>query len=434
MMSDGGYFYLNLENRWPLFSIPTGGLEIQPDGALALARQSDGTYTRRGVFAAGPFTSPFGLTRWRRLIVQPGGLPDSAHLRLFTLTSEEMDLTFDLESDNPFPQADGWQVAGRDILDTLIRNQPGTYLYVAGVIQGSGRATPSIRQMRVEYGEEPLLSELPEIYALGQQSQYLSAFLSMQGSLFNNIDSMIDDLPRLFDPMASPTGDHPAWFEWLSSWLAFDLGPNWTEAEARGFLSEAFEHYGLRGTVRGLQRSIKMYTGVTAHITEPDLRTPMWSLGQNSRLGFSTRLASAHLQGAVLDTTAALDQSHLLADEEPGAALFDDLAHRFCVHVYCSDLRRPGALDAVRRVVDREKPAHTTCQIHVIDPSFRVGLQARIGIDTIIAAGPPGMRIGMPLGAGALAEPPPNCPPGVLPQPLSGSICANEEMNNGSNE
>ena len=39
---------------------------------------------------------------------------------------------------------------------------------------------------------------------------------------------------------------------------------------------------------------------------------------------------------------------------------------------------------AVARVVDREKPAHTTYHLCQFEPRMRVGFQARVGIDAIV--------------------------------------------------
>ena len=91
-------------------------------------------------------------------------------------------------------------------------------------------------------------------------------------------------------------------------------------------------------------------------------------------------------------------------DDDRGASLYEDVAHVFCVQVYASDLNSPGALDTVRQILDQEKPAHTVYQLSVIEPRMRIGAQARIGIDTIVAAGPPAAQLGMPLGGRALAS------------------------------
>jgi hypothetical protein len=88
-----------------------------------------------------------------------------------------------------------------------------------------------------------------------------------------------------------------------------------------------------------------------------------------------------------------------------GPALFEDVAHRFCVSVYCAELTSPDALTTVQQVLDREKPAHTTYELCVIGPTMRVGVQARVGMDAIVGrAGDPPAAIGQALRSGILAS------------------------------
>jgi len=49
-------------------------------------------------------------------------------------------------------------------------------------------------------------------------------------------------------------------------------------------------------------------------------------------------------------------------------------------------------------VIEREKPAHTAYHLCVIQPGFRVGFQARLGIDAVV--GPP-TRVPTRLGSAA---------------------------------
>jgi phage tail-like protein len=217
------------------------------------------------------------------------------------------------------------------------------------------------------------------------------------------VEQRIARLTRLFDAFAAPAEGFPGWLDWLSGWLAFDLKESWTDADKRKYLSQAFELYGWRGTIEGLRRYLEIYAGVNAHIVEASQFAQLWSLGQVSTLGVGTRLAPGAVQGAVLGSTAVVDQARMAPDDDQGASLFEDVAHLFCVQVYCSDLSQPGALDTVRQILDQEKPAHTVYRLSVIEPRMRIGAQSRIGIDSIVADGPPTAQIGMPLGGRTLA-------------------------------
>jgi phage tail-like protein len=405
MQGETGFFHLNLANEWPKFKPLDPNLAIAPDGALTLARTTGDVFRTRGVFRGGPFSTMDGPTPWYRLQAYADSLPAGTHVQLFTLTTDEKSLeALDTAADEPFSKAEGWHAAPRDILDIVIPNSPACFLWIGGVFRSDGRASPEIRQIRVDYGRDTYLSFLPAIYGKDAfRRDFLERFLSLHGSVLGGLEGAIADLPLLFDPSAAPAGGFPSWLAWLAGWLAFDLNDAWSEAETRQYLAEAFQLYGQRGTVEGLRRYLKLYAGVEARIDEPGLHTSLWSLGETSTLGFTTMLAPAHPQGAVVGTSATLGQSHLTRGNDFGAVLFEDVAHRFCVQVYCAELTRPGALEDVQAVIEREKPAHTTYHLCVIEPHMRVGLQAHVGIDAIVAQGPPAAQTGMVLGRGRLA-------------------------------
>ena len=83
-----------------------------------------------------------------------------------------------------------------------------------------------------------------------------------------------------------------------------------------------------------------------------------------------------------------------LAADDFGAPLFDDTAHLFIVRVSAANVKRAGSLEAIRAVLDAEKPAHTDYHLCVVEPTFLVGSQARVGIDAYVAPLPPSGRYG----------------------------------------
>jgi hypothetical protein len=116
--------------------------------------------------------------------------------------------------------------------------------------------------------------------------------------------------------------------------------------------------------------------------------------GRTSSLGFTTRLAVGPAEGAILGTTAVLDQSHLIRAEERGSPLFDDVAHQFLVQVSGADVPGEAKRQEIRALVEREKPAHTAYHLCVLEPLMRVGFQSYVGVDTIVAGPPLPSRLG----------------------------------------
>ena len=382
-----------------------GRLLVNPGGgAAALRLQPAMAYGEFGAFLAGPFTAGSPETRWHRIKVEAEPLPTATHVQFFTYVSQDMD---GAGSNVPSPAGgspvsggvvtalDTWRAAPGDALDFLADHAPGRYLWLAGIVQGDGKATPSLSQMRLSYDHEPWTRFLPSVYQNDDVNRaFLDPALSLFESLLADESTLIDSLPRLFDPRSAPNGGAPdSWLDWLAGWLAFDLDETWTEGQRREALAEAFALNSRRGTVESLRRMIALYSGATAHVQEPGRPASLWSLGHFSMLGFDTMLVPAEAQGAVVGTTATLNRSHLIEDDEYGAPLFEDVANRFCVQVYAADLSDEQTVDSVAQVVEREKPAHTTWHLCPIEAAMRVGFQARLGIDTIVAGAPPDLVI-----------------------------------------
>jgi hypothetical protein len=187
---------------------------------------------------------------------------------------------------------------------------------------------------------------------------------------------------------------------WLATWLAVDLEQGEPVAQIRTTIAHAFHHYQWRGTAEGLRLALLEDAGIHAHIVQPIANASFWSFQTDSScsgspsipsgvsLGATSTLPNMHPGGAVLGSTAQLDRSYLITDAEFGEPLFDEVAYQFVVEVYSSEISRKGRRELVHQIVEREKPAHTMWKLAVIEPSMRVGVQARAGIDSIVAGVP----------------------------------------------
>ena len=370
--------YLNLANEWPLFQVDH--LVQAADGAWQLD-DSDPTVLS-GSLLAGPFEITSDATHWQRVQVS-ATVPDGSHLQWFSLTAPDS-----AEPVSPASDPTIWHAAPRDAGDFLVQHAPARYLWLAATFTGDGAQSPTVEQIRVSFNEATWLQHLPAIYRRDDDSIKRSQrILSLLESALDDASNAIDTLAAHIDPAAAPDEGTHSWLEWLSGWLAFPLNETWSEAERRAALAEAFDLYGRRGTSATLRSLIKLYTGATAHISEPAHQLGLWTLGEDSVLGADTMLAAGSAEGAIVGTTATLDQSHIISQEAYGAPLFEDVAHHFCVQVYASDLQPGLDLEAVAQVIDDEKPAHTSYHLCEIDAQMRIGVQARLGIDSIVASG-----------------------------------------------
>jgi len=342
-------------------------------------------YLTAGDFWIGPLEVGQYEVVWHRLKTWAAPLPAESHIQFYLMTEksepgEDPANLFTLQHERPI-----------DVLDLLIQEPKTRHLYLGARLNGDGTGSPRLSQICVSYDHETYLRYLPAIYQNDEVGRtFLIKALSLFESFFDEGEKKIRDLPMLFDPYAAPREFLP----WLAGWLALDLDENWSDELTRRTIAEAFATYGWRGTAKGLRQSLETYAGIRTHIIEPIIHLHVWSLGETSTLGFDTMLASAHAQGAVVGTTATLDQSHLITNEEFGAPLFEAVAHQFVVAVYPDAVRSPERMAEVKAIIERHKPAHTDYHLCVIRPAMRVGFQSTVGIDTLVGGPEPATPLG----------------------------------------
>jgi phage tail-like protein len=273
---------------------------------------------------------------------------------------------------------------------------------------GEGTSSPRLRSLRQDFDHETYRRHLPAIFSDDpDQAALLDRLLSLYESFYAEAEAEIQELEHRFDPSAAPA----EWLPWLAGWLAVPLDQNWSLELTRQAIRGAYESYGHRGTRRGLQEAIRLYAGVDALIEEPITHAGWWALAEGveaeagtstSCLGFTTRLAAGPADGAVLGSTALLDRSYVIDAGDLGAPLFDALAHRVTVRLYRGQVTGPAALERLVQVLEREKPAHVAYQLCVTEPRMRIGFQALLGIDTVVAGPAEPSRLGDPPPSGGL--------------------------------
>lgn len=105
--------------------------------------------------------------------------------------------------------------------------------------------------------------------------RYLRGFEDCMDPLRQTLDLM----DRLFNPRTCPS----SFVVWLAAWVCLPLNPAWSELKRRRLVREAVELFRWRGTARGLQRYLYLYTGAEARIE--DQPVVGWTLGKHALLG-----------------------------------------------------------------------------------------------------------------------------------------------------
>ena len=183
------------------------------------------------------------------------------------------------------------------------------------------------------------LQHMPRVYQ--EQDELMGRFLMLFESFWKPIEAQIDQLPYYFDPEFTPTELLP----WLATWVDLTLDERWPEEKRRRLLSAAVALYRMRGTRRGLQEYLEIYTGAKVQISEHGANN--FTLGPHARLG-------------------------------PGVALCTlNMPHTFTVTAFLPAADMAGLspaersrLEAERRrmlelIIEAEKPAHTSYNLRL---------------------------------------------------------------------
>jgi phage tail-like protein len=216
------------------------------------------------------------------------------------------------------------------------------------------------------------LEHLPAVFREGAEpgrppflGRFLLAFEHLLTGLGDpaepGLDELLDRVPDYFDPERAPA----PFLDWLAGWVAVALrgdlevgvvggGADAGRPRARALVAAAVPLYRLRGTKRGMEALIRLFTGGLAP-TITEVSVPL-QLGRTSTIGLDTQIGGG-----------APHYFHvLLRLSQPDPV----------------ERRRVEAL--VRSVIDVEKPAHTRYRLDVITPSLQVG-HSHVGVDTLLS-------------------------------------------------
>lgn len=359
-----------------------------------------GRSVRSGVFVTGPLDT--GTSTARREVRARFSRGAGEHVRLWTAVLPDGVVPGpDTVPTRSTAGADwvGWSPLPADVEAALLPGPTGPALWLAGELSGDGSGSPTVSQLAVT-GAESWLDLLPAIYRRPDHADFLDRLLRLLGGVQVETDTAREGLVAWFDAWAAPDRPGgPGPLDDLAAWVLADLDEGWEEAARRAEVARAHPSQALRGTPRGLADAIEARFGVRPVISHPAQQASVWALpaddAAGARLGFTTMVAAAAPDGAIVGATATLDHSHLTAGVRPGAPLYADLAHRFVVRVPASAVA--GREAELRALVDAHAPAHTSYSLCLAAPTSRLGIGSRL--DDLL-------RVGGPAAPLTLGEPP----------------------------
>lgn len=374
------------------------GQALFANGACGVCELSpQAAYPSTGHFYSAALDSKTYRCIWDRVSMH-GTVPAGSALRVDTFTSESEKKPDEI-ANLPETRWSTGQVHTSTTAkewDCLIQSPPGRYLWLRLTLTGNGAVSPEIEKVKIYYPRSSSIKYLPAVYRADPNAgDFLDRFLSIFDTLRGKTNGTITDIARYFDPSATPA-NMPGkgandFLAWLAEWLGMTLKNGWPVTKRRALLKNAHRLYALRGTPEGLRLYIKLYAGVEPRILE-SFRLRRWLSVDNSTLGNNSIVSGeSPMNRLQIGTNSIIGGFQLIDYGDPKLDLFNKYAYQFLVVVP----RWPGASDAdqqsLEQIIEMAKPAHTVGQFQWAEPRLRIGLQALIGVDTVIGKYPVGV-------------------------------------------
>lgn len=172
------------------------------------------------------------------------------------------------------------------------------------------------------------------------------------------LEEIIARVYRYFEPDANlelAQGERApkAFLPWLAGWVALTLREDWDELRQRELIARAASLYRLRGTRRGVEEFLRIYTRLGVEVDE--LGTA-FQIGVHSTVGVDTVLDG----GAPFFFRVRV----LLPSPDP------------------AQIKAQGAV--AHAIIDLQKPAHTVYALSVETPTLQIGVHSAVGVDTLV--------------------------------------------------
>jgi phage tail-like protein len=449
--SDGSIFTPAQEPETLLPDFPTLSIHVEPDGVLDLTDLCESSpgpvrfnlrgerlpdqaiktrgpviYERSGSFTSQPLDSELYGCQWHRVLLY-GNMPSgSVEVQTYSAETEETPTFIAALPPEVWLTRQTTRTLDHNGWDCLVRSEPGRYLWLRLILTGDGYSTPALESVIIEYPRNSLRRFLPAVYGEEPVSaNFTDRFLSIFDTTFQSLTRQIDQQARLFDPMATPAGTHgqPDFLTWLAGWIGVSIDRQMPEAKRRRFVAEAAKMYCLQGTPEGLHRQLMLFLGLDQAICSPSKPCPVlpnncqpeppapkwtppplilehfrlrrWLFLGAGRLGAQAELwGKAIVARSQLGENAQLDRTKLVASQDPWRDPFHVYAHKFTVFVPARLARSAAEQRSLRNLIRQAAPAHTQAHLEFVEPRFRIGVQATIGLNSVIGQYPQGVTLG----------------------------------------
>ncbi|WOI61120.1 phage tail protein [Streptomyces fradiae] len=389
-----------------------------------------GTHLTDGSYVTALVDSGISRCRWHRVRVD-ADVPPGTSVSVALVVTE----------DGRYEDAD-WQTAAPGAADFLVDQPPGRYLRLRLRLTGDGAATPVVRRVRLDFPRSTSADLLPPAFRQDPAADdFTERFLSLFDAALAELDRVVERYPALLDADGVPDRVLP----WLAGLMGLSFESGWDARTRRALLAAAPELYRRRGTPWALTEAVRIVFGAVP-VVEERTRERRWAwlragagagpagavlpagtvasgppaapsaapaappasdggCGREAegrgrpdpaarpeaaaRPGPAAGLGAVRLFGRSASRFrvggSALGAAPLRAFGDPDDDPLTAHAHRFRV------LLPAGAADpaALRRLVERQAPAHTAGSVRTGAAGFVVGSRSVVGVDTAFVPLPP---------------------------------------------
>ena len=329
----------------------------------------------KGYYISKPIDSRDPKTRWHRFILE-GAFEEGTQVEFSYYISDEHlnddEITILPEGSWKKGFSETSSIQGKKRRNALfLQDIQGRYLCFKISLSGSENLSPVISTLTMFFPRMSYLDYLPATYKEDPVSaMFLERFLSIFDSIFYEINFTVEHLSRFFDAIGTP----PEFLSWLGSWLALSVDDTWPEDRKRLLIQNAISLYKKRGTREGLEDTIALYTGRKPPFIVENFH--MHRVPQEK--GYKEDEDVRALFFPSDKTTVGNRGKRLLTD-----ALFGK--EPFCFYVFLADPTfNDDTIDAIKRIIEDQKPAHTCYGLKVFNPWFYLDMHTYLGVNTAL--------------------------------------------------
>lgn len=113
-------------------------------------------------------------------------------------------------------------------------------------------------------GIEARYSLAGAIPALYHDDEFFMSLVAAFDAVLAPVQATVDDLDAHVAPLTAP----PDLLEWVGTWMGLTVNRRWPVQRRREFVARALSVYLWRGTRRGIEEAVELYTGTRPEVTD----------------------------------------------------------------------------------------------------------------------------------------------------------------------